>query len=53
MSFFYQNSVIMTIQRIFRRPADTAMWLFTGMIVAGTIYTMLAPVSYPHKRGKK
>ncbi|SCU81748.1 LANO_0B04060g1_1 [Lachancea nothofagi CBS 11611] len=41
MGFFNDNSIIMTIQRIFRRPSDAAMWLFTGMIVVGTFYTML------------
>ncbi|SCU78463.1 LAFA_0A06722g1_1 [Lachancea sp. 'fantastica'] len=52
MGFFYNNSVIALIQRVFRRPADATMWLFTGMIVIGTLYTMIAvgPQSKPKPR---
>ncbi|SCU77591.1 LAME_0A01618g1_1 [Lachancea meyersii CBS 8951] len=51
MGFFNNNSVIVLIQRLFRRPADAAMWLFTGMIVVGTLYTMLGTGPQP-KRGR-
>ncbi|SCW03722.1 LAFE_0G16776g1_1 [Lachancea fermentati] len=43
MSFFYHNTVIQTCQRIFRRPADAAMWLFTALVVASTVYTLVWP----------
>ncbi|CUS24781.1 LAQU0S19e01486g1_1 [Lachancea quebecensis] len=53
MSFFYQNSVIMCIQRVCRRPGDAAMWLFTGLVVVGTLYTMIAPVDYRRRPRRK
>ncbi|CEP61277.1 Min6p LALA0_S02e10770g [Lachancea lanzarotensis] len=50
MGFFYDNSVIVLIQKVFRRPADVTMWLFTGMIVVGTLYTMIAVGPQPKPR---
>ncbi|SCU93016.1 LADA_0G00892g1_1 [Lachancea dasiensis] len=53
MAFFYDNSVIGAIQKIFRRPSDAAMWLFTGMIVIGTFYTILGPAPGPGPNAKR
>ncbi|SCU80992.1 LAMI_0B04412g1_1 [Lachancea mirantina] len=43
MAFFHDNPVINAIHRLLRRPADAAMWLFTAMVVTGTVYTLAWP----------
>lgn len=43
MGFFNDNPVIEFCHRVFRRPGDVLMWLFTGLIVSSTLYLILAP----------
>ncbi|SMN20860.1 similar to Saccharomyces cerevisiae YBL039W-B Putative protein of unknown function [Maudiozyma saulgeensis] len=43
MGFFNDNIVIEYFHKLFRKPGDFLMWLFTGLIVSSTLYLILAP----------
>ncbi|AAS54169.1 AGL322Wp [Eremothecium gossypii ATCC 10895] len=42
MGFFYENPLFDFFHRAVRRPASIAMWLFTGLVVASALASILA-----------
>ncbi|EDO18818.1 hypothetical protein Kpol_1028p94 [Vanderwaltozyma polyspora DSM 70294] len=53
MGFYRNNSVFEFFDRIFKKPADLLMWMFTGIIITSTFLLLLPSYSYNGLNKKK